>query len=264
MSFPAAVAAPGATQVFLDQVVALARANLKARYRKTFAGFLWVILNPVLIFCVQAMVFRAVLKIEMPRYGLFLLTGLLPWLFISQTAEMCTSIFTTSGRLLKSYPVSPLVYLGAQLVDCAINFTAAFAVVLVPVWLLQPADARGFLLLPLAFPPLVLGVLGMAWLLAIAQVYFRDTRFLVTFAMGILFYLTPIFYPLGIIPESVAWLAGANPLYLLIAPFRSAIYEYQPAAFAVDIACAWGVAALWLATASLAWKRGRNGIYFQI
>jgi lipopolysaccharide transport system permease protein len=253
-----------AMEVLLEQVTALTRANLKVRYRKTVAGFLWVVLNPIILFGIQGLVFRKFLRLDVPNYGLFLLTGLLPWIFIAQTLEMCTSIFVTSGRLLKSYPVSPLVYLAAQVADCLINFACAFLLVLVPVWLRNPGEPAGLLLLPLAFIPLLVGTLGFAWLLATAQVFLRDTRFLVSFALGVAFFLTPVLYPAGFVPPQLAWIVWVNPFYKLIAPFRSALYVFSPATFAQDVAWASVVAGLALGAAALAWKQGRNGIYFHI
>ena len=75
-------------QIFSRQLISLTLANMKARYRKTFAGFLWVILNPIILYSVQSVVFRKILKIELPDYSLFLLGGLLPWIFITSTLEM--------------------------------------------------------------------------------------------------------------------------------------------------------------------------------
>jgi ABC-type polysaccharide/polyol phosphate export permease len=58
---------------------------MKFRYRKTFAGFIWVILNPIMMFVVQSLVFKRFLKIEIPDSFVFLLGGLLLWIFITQT-----------------------------------------------------------------------------------------------------------------------------------------------------------------------------------
>ena len=69
----------------LKQSVALTIANMKSRYRRTFAGFIWVIMNPILVFLIQNFVFRNILNIKIDHYVLFLLGGLLPWIFISQT-----------------------------------------------------------------------------------------------------------------------------------------------------------------------------------
>ena len=88
---------------FWRQVLALTRANLKARYRKTAAGFLWVVLNPLILYAAQSLVFERFLNLRVPRYSLFLGSGLLPWVFSAQTLEMCTSLFVTHGRLIRRH-----------------------------------------------------------------------------------------------------------------------------------------------------------------
>src|SRR5271154_4561101 len=104
------------TLIFVRQSRALAAANLKSRYRRTVAGFLWVVLNPLIMFGVQSMIFRHVLKIQISNYFLFLLSGLLPWIFITQSMDMCTSLFQANGGVLKSFHLNPLVLLTAQLI----------------------------------------------------------------------------------------------------------------------------------------------------
>ena len=75
-------------KIFIRQLISLTFANMKARYRKTLAGFIWVILNPIILYSVQSIVFRKILKIDVPDYSLFLMGGLLPWIFITNTLEM--------------------------------------------------------------------------------------------------------------------------------------------------------------------------------
>ena len=143
------------------QVLALTRANLKCRYRKTFAGFLWVVLHPLTTFGVQALVFGHFLKIDVQNYFLFLVSGLVPWIFISQTLEMSASIFVNSGQMIKSYPPSPLIYLATQVADNLINFVAGFVIALFPLWYYESGIPWRALLLPLPIVVLTIGVFGL-------------------------------------------------------------------------------------------------------
>ena len=68
-----------------QQIKVLTVANMKARYRKTMIGFFWVVLGPILMYSVQAFVFQKFLKLELHNYYLFLLGGLLPWIFITSS-----------------------------------------------------------------------------------------------------------------------------------------------------------------------------------
>ncbi len=251
--------------IFWRQTKVMTIANLKCRYRKTVAGFLWVVLNPMITFSVQALVFSYFLKIDVDRYLLFLVAGLVPWIFIAQTLEMSAPVLLASGPLLKSFPASPLVYLSAQVLDNLINFAAGFAIALVPIWIFSGGVVGWqLLLLPFAMLALALGVFALAWLLSTLQVFFRDTRFLISFGAQVGFFLTPIFYPRAFVPEGLQWLTAVNPIYRLIAPFQILIHDFSWNAFLPALTWAFvTAAALWFAAAWV-WVRKRNQVYFYV
>src|SRR6185437_11424777 len=91
------------------QSSAMLFANLKARYRKTIAGFIWVILNPLILYGTESFVFHGILRMDVSQYNVFLLSGLLPWTFITSCFQSCVNSYVSSGRLLKSFPVNPAV-----------------------------------------------------------------------------------------------------------------------------------------------------------
>ena len=78
---------------YIEQITYLTLYNMKARYRKTVAGFIWVNLDPILTYGVQSLVFKHILNFQMRGFYLFLASGLLPWIFFMQTIRMCTPIF---------------------------------------------------------------------------------------------------------------------------------------------------------------------------
>ncbi len=249
---------------FWRQVLALTLANLKSRYRKTVAGFVWVVMNPILMYSVQCYIFHWVLHIEIANYQLFLLGGLLPWIFINQSLEMTTPILVNSGRLLKSFPTNPLIYVFAQLLDNGINFCAAFFCVLLPLAVTEHVDPYGIACLPLAGVLLFSGVLALSWLLSAANVFFRDTRFIVSFSLSILYFLTPIFYPIELVPPSIRWLVQLNPLYLMIRPFQTALIRFAWLPFARDCLSSAAVSIVGLPLASAYWRRKKNEIYLHL
>jgi lipopolysaccharide transport system permease protein len=252
------------SSVFWSQVLALTVANLRARYRKTWAGFVWVVLNPLILYGVQSQVFSRFLRLDIPNYALFLAAGLLPWIFITQSLEMTTSIFVWSGRLLKSYPIDPRVYLFAQVADNLVNFLGAFLLVLAPVAAWHGIPASRLAAIPLGLIPLVAGVTGLSWLLASLQVFYADVRFVLGFVIGVLFFLTPVFYPPEFVPPEWRWALVLNPFHRWIAPFQAALYEGQWDRFvgAWLESAAFGLVALGAAWAF--WKRNRDAIYFRL
>lgn len=249
---------------FWKQVHAVTLANLKSRYRKTFAGFIWVLLSPMITFGVQGLVFSYFLKINVDSYLLFLVSGLIPWIFISQTLEMSTPVFVVSGDLMKSFSVSPLVYLSAQVLDNLINFIAGFILVLLFMNFWFGEAGWHLVFLPLPILVLSAGVFALSWIFATLQVFFRDTRFLIRFLMQISFFLTPVFYPREFIPQVLDWMVVLNPFFHLIYPFQVLIYNFNGAAFMQSMGVAVFVS-LWLnAFALVLWDRSRNMVYFYV
>lgn len=251
-------------KIFFKQIWILTVSNLKARYRRTFAGFLWVVMNPILMLFVQAQVFGYFLKLQIPEFSLYLLSGLLPWIFIVQTLEMGTGTLVYSGRIFKAFPVHPLVFLAAQMLDNLINFLAAFFIVFIPFSRTHPGVWHGVLLFPFAFLPMVVGILGMTWFLSTLFVFFRDVRFVLTFVLNIAFYLTPIFYTTNFIPAHLKWLTQVNPFYYFIDCFHQSLYEYNVRGFWLADLKAWGVALALALLGYFFWRRKKNAVFFYI
>jgi len=200
-------------------------AKMEARYRKTFMGFFWVLLNPILTFGVQSFVFKLVLNINVPNYLLFLLSGLLPWIFIVQSVEMTSSIFTSHYQVLRSFKVSPMIFLFAQILDNFINFILAFLLLLGILAFFFPFSLKALVLLPILILMLLVGVSGPCLLFSTFHVFYRDTKFVVEFVMGMAFFLTPIFYPKHFIPIQYQKFIYLNPIFNLIEPFQLTLHE---------------------------------------
>jgi ABC-type polysaccharide/polyol phosphate export permease len=248
---------------FWAQVRDLTVASLKSRYRKTFAGFIWVVLNPLMMFGVQSLVFKTFMRIQVPDYNLFLLGGLLPWIFFSSTVQMTTPLFVTQSYLLRSFKINPMVILTSQVVDNFINFIASFLLILLPFYLSSDRSLSGLLLLPFALIPLLIGTLSLGITLSTINVFFRDTNFVMSFIFNLLFYITPVFYPKSYIPVKWQWLVDINPAVYLLNPFRSVIY-FEGNTFWIDLLKALGISILLLCIAVGVWKRKRNDFYHKL
>lgn len=251
-------------RAFWTQASSLTAANLKSRYRKTWVGFLWVVLNPMISFWVQAVAFGHFLKIDMKHYLLYLVSGLLPWMFIVQTLEMSATVFVNAGSLIKSILVSPMVFLLAQVLDNLINFFAAFLVILAVVFCVEGGPTWTLVLLPLPILSLVVGVFALSWMLAITQIFFRDTRFLVTFGLQMAFFLTPIFYSKEFIPTEWRWLIELNPFFHLIDPFQILIHDFTWNTFAFSLSTSCLTSGLLLTMATAIWQRQKSLVYFYV
>ncbi len=213
--------------ILFRQASALTKASMKSRYRKTFAGFFWVMMNPLVTYAIQVIVFKNVLVLKLDNYHVFLLGGLLPWLYFVQTVDMTTSLFVNSSGLLKSGNIHPLVLVTAQVFDNSINFGFAFMLVLTGSYFLSGHLGFEVLLLPFPMIMLVAGTFSVSWISAILNVFYRDTRFLIAVILNVLFFATPIFYPESLLPSELRWITYVNPIYYWIKPIRVAVFGFD-------------------------------------
>ena len=216
---------------FCRQVFLLTQSNLTARYRKTFAGFIWVVVNPLILFGAQSVAFKNFLNLDVPDYYLFLLGNLLPWIFLINSLTMSASILEERAILLRSFSMNPFILVSAQVLDNFFNFLAAFIILLVPMLFIYNVSFLGLVNLILAVTVLVFGALIISTIAAITNVFYRDTKFLVNFISSVLFFLTPVFYPLEFIPEKFHVLVNFNIFYLLISPVRMCLYQFEYVSF---------------------------------
>ncbi len=242
----------------------LTSAELKSRYRNTWAGLLWVILNPLVMFGVHALIFKYVLKMNIDNYFVFLLGGLLPWIFISSTLNMTCYSFISHREVLLSFQISPLLILAAKIIDNLINFIIPFTFLLFILSFTKEFNISGILLLPLSIIPLTIGTYFLSILLATIQVYFRDTQFILSFLMSIFYFITPIFYPEQMVPPFLKFLLFWNPFYILIKPFQIALWSFNSEAYFLAL---WDSLICMLIIAfvtTLTWKKCKNELYLHL
>lgn len=249
----------------LHQVRVLVRANLKSRYRDTFSGLLWVILQPIILYGVQAYVFHLILKIQVDNYLLFLLSGLVPWVFIVQSLEMGVGALVYQSRFLKSFSIAPIVVIFSLVLENLFNFLIAFLLLVIPLSVHSKISLSQVLLLPLPLIPLIIFTGSLTFLLSIAQVFFRDVRFVLSFVLTISYYLTPVLYPSRFVPEKLSFISTFNPFRFIIEPFQILFSKNEiDLVWAGSLGGSYGLAFLIFFVCVYVWKRTKNEIYVHI
>ncbi|MCZ6815830.1 MAG: ABC transporter permease, partial [Planctomycetota bacterium] len=202
--------------------------DLKVKYRRSSLGFLWSLLNPLLMMIVLSLVFAHLfigIKGTMTNYTLYLLSGSLPWIFFAATVDgCCVSIIENEGFAKRQYfpkLVFPLARLGQHLVTLLLSMVALLAA-------MGPfIDFRfswALAVLPLSFLCLIAIALGVGAAVAALTVYFRDTQHLVQVALTAFYFLTPILWPMSAQSERRHIYFKMNPMYHVLEMFRAPIY----------------------------------------
>lgn len=252
-------------ELIFRQSYAFCLSSLKSRYRKTLAGFVWVLLNPLLMFGVQSIVFKKILKIPVPDFYLFLVGGLIPWIFISQTICMSASILTANSGILKAFRLNPLVLVNSSYFDNLFNFFIATVIITTPVLIFSDLGPQwGVLLAPLALVPMIIGSFALSSLVAVLNVFYRDTSYVLNFIFSIFFFVTPIFYPIEFVPLEFHWMIEINPFYHLINPYRFTLYQPLSMALIPLMLKAFGWALGLSAVSALYWRKKKNELFISI
>lgn len=172
--------------------------DLKVKYRRSFLGFFWSLLNPLLQMAVITAVFSLIFRFPTTgNYALYVLSGLVPWSFWSASIDGCCLSIVRAESMLKRQYFPKMIFPISVIVQNLVTFFLSLLVlllILAPVTGFKPSWA--LLILPLSFFCVVAVSLGVGLVAAVATVYFRDIQHLISVFLGAWFYLTPIIYPL--------------------------------------------------------------------
>ena len=248
----------------LLKIYTLTMADIKGRYRNTFAGLLWVMFNPILQFMVHSLVFKYILNLQIQRYFVFLLAGLLPWIFMTTAISQTAHSFITKRDVLMSFQLSPLTLLFSKLADNFLNFLIPFFCLLLFTVTRESISLEGLWFLPLNLTLMLLMTMALNVLVSTLQVFFRDIQYIVQFIFSVLYFLTPIFYPETMMPERFRFLLELNPFYAVIKPFQRSLWNYDPEGLFNALLWAAGYTSIMLVAAIILWKKKKNELYLYI
>jgi lipopolysaccharide transport system permease protein len=251
-------------KIILRQIDVMARANMRSRYRKTFAGFIWVIINPMILFAAQSIIFKYFLKLNIEHYFSFMLGGLIPWTFLSSTVLMGTPILQQCRELLKAFNINPFVLVSAQVFDNAVNFLFTYIILLIPMLIWGGASFIGIVFFPLAFILMLLSLGSFVWILSVFQIFLRDTSFVIAFVLNVMFFLTPIFYSKDFIPEGYRWLLNFNIFYIMIEPFRISVHRFDYNDMFLALSKGAILAGILLFISVKVWRKFKNEFYAKL
>ncbi|HXM55914.1 MAG TPA: ABC transporter permease [Candidatus Dormibacteraeota bacterium] len=209
-----------------DLLVLLVRKELKIKYKGTMLGFLWSLLNPLLMMVVYSVVFSLLVRFQVPRYPIFLLSGMLPWNAFTIALSTASMTIVGNGNLIRrvSFPREflPLASVLASVINLVLSMAVLLGFALV---FRQPLGAPLLLLPVLLLLQLVLTA-GICLVLAGLMVYFRDIENLITIAITVVFFVTPVIYPLSALGHSgVRQFLELNPLLWLITAYQNVWHD---------------------------------------
>jgi len=199
--------------------------DVKIRYKQAVLGFLWAFIQPFLKMVVFSVVFGGLAKMDSEGfpYPIFLYAGLLPWQFFADAVNRSGQSIVSGANLITKvyFPriIMPVASVGAALVDFAISFGILIAMMFY--YRVSPSGSI-LMVLPLVLVT-ILCALGIGIFVSALNTAYRDFRYALPFLVQIWMFLTPVIYPVTIIPERWRWLIALNPMAGIVDAYRSAI-----------------------------------------
>ena len=218
-------------------VLSSIRNEFTSRFARSKLGGFWMIINPLLQVIIFALVLSNVLAAKLPgidnphAYALYLMAGTLAWGLFSETISRCLNLFVEQGGVMKKiyFPriTLPTILVGSTL----LNNVLLFVSILIIFGALGHAPTLQVLWVPLLTLITVTMALGIGLILGIFNVFLRDIAQIVPVLLQILFWFTPIVYPIAAIPENFRRFLDYNPIYPLIAAYQNVlVYGLMPEA----------------------------------
>lgn len=206
----------------------LTQKEIKARYKQSIIGYAWVLLNPIALLIVYTFVFSIVFKFPTDNipYPIFLFAALLPWTCFQSSLLSATQSLVAHADLLKkvAFPRESIPYsiVISKIVDFLFSALVFGALLL---FYKVPLASSAWIFIPLFLVQTVLTT-GISLFLSAANLFYRDIQYLANLLVLLWFYVTPVAYPLSLVPAKYVWWYKLNPMVGLVEGYRSALFGY--------------------------------------
>ncbi|MGD8168906.1 ABC transporter permease [Herbiconiux sp. P16] len=242
----------------------LTRRDLRVRYSTSALGYVWSILDPLVMAGIYWFVFTQVFHrpVGTEPYIVFLLSALLPWMWFNGTVSDATRAFLREAKLIRSTKIPRTIWVNRLVLSKGIEFLASIPV-LVLFAVLAGATVNGdILLFPLGIVLQAVLTVGVALIVAPLVVFFRDLERAVKLALRFLFYASPIIYGTHDLPEGLQPWAAFNPLSGVFSLYRAGFFPDQLDWYQVGVGA--GMALVLLAIGILVFQKSERSVLKEI
>ncbi len=203
--------------------------DLKIRYKQTAIGVLWAILQPFLTMVVFSVFFGHFVKVpsEGIPYPIFVYLGLLPWTLFSQSLSRASESVVSHSNLIKKVYFPRLIIPVAASLSAVVDFFISLVILLIMMLFYKIVPSVSIIYLPFLVMLCFLCSIGIGFWLAAVNVMYRDVRYAIPFLIQLGMYVTPVIYPVSVVPEKFAWIIYLNPMTGIIEGFRACLLGYK-------------------------------------
>ena len=236
--------------------------DLKIKYRRSFLGYIWSLLNPILMMVVMSVIFSYMFRFDIPNYPLYLICGQTLWAFFSESTTIGMQSVIVNGPLIRKVYIPKYIFPISRVLSSFVTMSLSLLAILLVMLVTGVRLSFTMLLAPIPLVLMLIFAMGVAMMISACAVYFRDIIHLYSVLILAWMYCTAIFYPISALPPKVAFLIRFNPMYNYITFFRDLmLYGILPDTW-TWIACFLCSGAAFLLGAAVFRKLQRNFILY--
>ncbi len=206
-----------------ELLILLVERDLKSRYRRSFLGILWTLINPIVTGLVLWMVFVSIFKSSLSngtQFAPYLLAGILVISFFTQGVMQAAESISNGLELFLKVRVEPQLFAISSTISNSVNFLFGIVALAIVSWVSGSAISVKFPLVALVGVSLTILTAGLGLMLSILFIRFNDSKYIISIFLQLLTYLTPVFYPKEVLNPQVRFLVSLNPLSSFLDVFR--------------------------------------------
>ena len=241
----------------------LVKRDFKKKYKGTALGMLWSILAPLLNVLVLMVVFTQMFGKNQPHFIIYIFSGILVMNFYTETTQGCMRALMANASIFTKINVPKYLFLMSKTVQSFINFL--LTVILYVIFCIYDGIEFGTHMLTLVYPSLFMLIFsfGVGMILSALYVFFRDVEYLYGVVLTLINYLSAIFYPVTMLPETLQNLFLLNPIYVYISYFRVVVIDGMIPSLLMHGLCA-GYAVLFLGIGCLIYKKCNHEFLYYV
>jgi len=211
---------------YKDLLKLLVTRDIKLKYRRSFLGYLWSVLNPLMIMIVMTIVFSTMFSRNIDNFPVYLFCGQLLFNYMNNSTHQAIFSITSNAALLKKTYVPKFIFTVSKITSGMVDLVFSLGALAIVMIATRATFNWTILLFPFVILQLYLFCIGLGLFLAQANVFFKDSQFIYNAVTTAWMYLTPIFYPLEMLPEWLIWcVKHFNPMYFYVGQFRDLVYS---------------------------------------
>ena len=200
--------------------------DIKLKYRRSFLGYLWSVLNPLMIMGIMMLIFSNMFRFDIDNYPVYLIIGQTIFNFVSESTNQAMWSITGNAALMKKTYVPKYIFTLSRITSGFINMLFALGAMLIVFLICRVRFTLNMLFIPAILLQVYVFALGLGLFLAQGTVFFRDIQYIYSAFQTAWMDATPSFYPIDQLPFKLMWLIKHfNPLYAYITQFRTIVLE---------------------------------------